>query len=212
VDAPLVPGDGPGSPWGALLRGPRLGRVVLALLVAVAGAVAAAVLGLGTWRAVTVGVAVTGAGAVLAALPRQVRVGWAVEPAPGSEGGRSELLYLSLALQPRGGRVSQTGLARVQALGRDRLRRRGLHLDQEADGPAVEHLVGRTAAAVLVWRGDPLPALPAVRECLARLEALSPAGAAAAPAPATAPAGEGAQRAGAGRRIRRTHARRTHAR
>ncbi|TNM64229.1 hypothetical protein FHN55_14725 [Streptomyces sp. NP160] len=161
--------------WPALLAdGAR--RTRLQVAVAVVAVLTAAMLVAG-WDAAlvaTTAAALLCAGAVAVALPRSEEHRWPAEPPASEPGSRSDLVGLSVAFTARQGGMGQAGLVRVQALGRSRLRRRGLDLDDPAGRAAAEELLGVPAVRVLLSRSSPTPGARAVAHCLARLEALGP--------------------------------------
>ncbi|MGQ7295573.1 hypothetical protein [Quadrisphaera sp. KR29] len=160
-----------------LLREPRRTRVQVAAAVVAVLVVAMAVAGWSAAEVTTIGLALLCAGLVGVALPRQDAHRWPAEPAASEPGSRSDLVGLSVAFTARQGGMGQAGLVRVQALGRARLRRRGLDLDDPAGRAAAEGLLGAPAVRVLLSRSSPTPGVRAVAHCLARLEELGPGGA-----------------------------------
>lgn len=152
---------------------------MLVLLAAAAVAGCGLPLGLDAWHVVTLGACVAVVGLVAVEAPRAAPVQWPAGQAPERGGSRPDLLYLSVSLRSRsgGGGVGQAGLTRVQALGRERLRRRGLRLDRAEDRAEAERLVGPEALRVLLANAAAAPDLRAVQRCLQQLELLGgPAG------------------------------------
>ncbi|TXR55789.1 hypothetical protein [Quadrisphaera setariae] len=169
-----------------LLHEPRRTRLQVALAVVVVLAAAMLVAGWDAALVATVSAALLGAGLVAVALPRAEEHRWPAEPPASEPGSRSDLLGLAVAFTARQGGMGQAGLVRVQALGRSRLRRRGVDLDDPAGRAAAEELLGAAAVRVLLSRSSPTPGVRAVAHCLARLEALGPGPAG--PPPAAGPA------------------------
>lgn len=156
-----------------LLQRPRRGRLQVAVGVVAALAVAMAVAGWSATEVVTTSLALLCAGVLAAALPRTPEHRWRFELPPSEPGGRSDLVGLSVAFTARQSGMGQAGLVRVQALGRSRLRRRGVDLEAPGGTEAAEELLGRAAVAVLLSRASPTPRVRAVAHCLARVEALT---------------------------------------
>jgi hypothetical protein len=169
VRAPARGGLGP------LLHEPRRTRLQVALAVVVVLAVAMLVAGWDAALVATTTAALLCAGVVAVALPRTEEQRWPAEPPASEPGSRSDLVGLSVAFTARQGGMGQAGLVRVQALGRSRLRRRGIDLDEPDGRAAAEELLGGAAVRVLLSRSSPTPGVRAVAHCLARLEALGPA-------------------------------------
>jgi len=156
-----------------LLQPPRRARLQVALGVAAAAALALVLSGWTAAEVVTSALALLCAGVLVAALPGTPEHRWRVELPPSEPGGRSDLVGLSVAFTARQSGMGQAGLVRVQALGRSRLRRRGVDLDAPGGRAAAEELLGRAAVAVLLSRSSPTPRVRAVAHCLARVEALT---------------------------------------
>ncbi len=155
-----------------LLQRPRRGRLQVAVAVAAAVVLALAVAGWSAAEVVTTALALLCVGALAASVPVTAEHRWRFELPPSEPGGRSDLVGLSVAFTARQSGMGQAGLVRVQALGRSRLRHRGVDLDAPGGPAAAEELLGRAAVAVLLSRASPTPRVRAVAHCLARVEAL----------------------------------------
>ncbi|MBC3763953.1 hypothetical protein ACUN7V_18635 [Quadrisphaera oryzae] len=162
------------APLAPLLRPPRRTRLQVVLAVVVVLAVAMVVAGWDAAEVVTTSASLLCAAAVAVVLPRADEHRWPQAPPASEPGSRSDLVGLSVAFTARQGGMGQAGLVRVQALGRARLRRRGVDLDDPAHRPAAEELLGAAAVRVLLSRSSPTPGTRAVAHCLARLEDLGP--------------------------------------
>lgn len=99
-------------------------------------------------------------------------------PRPGL---RTDVAQLSWALRGRDGRVSEPGERKVRMFARRRLARFGVDLDDPADGPRVQALIGDGPYALLTRSGGPPPSLGAIERCLDALDRLGDPGAPASP-------------------------------
>ncbi|MBF5080743.1 hypothetical protein [Quadrisphaera sp. INWT6] len=172
------------SPLAPLLQPPRRARLQVVVWAVAAVTLALVFAGWTAAEVVTSSLALLVAGVLVASLPGTPEHRWRFELPPSEPGGRSDLVGLSVAFTARQSGMGQAGLVRVQALGRSRLRRRGVDLDAPGGRAVAEELLGRAAVAVLLSRSSPTPRVRAVAHCLARVEAL---GSGAAPAPSTRP-------------------------
>ncbi|MHA6623232.1 hypothetical protein [Pseudonocardia sp. DLS-67] len=130
--------------------------------------------GMDAWHAGTVGLVLGAAGLCRAAVPDHRDVQWEGVARPADEGARWDVARLSWSLRPRRGRIPQAGLRPVHDLARYRLAQRGLDLDDPADRPAIERLLGEAAYATVALPATRPPRMRAVAGCLDALDRLDP--------------------------------------
>lgn len=88
-------------------------------------------------------------GLIWVAVPYLDQSGWERRAARGAGGTRRDVAQLAAALTPSLGRVSDTALERVTVVARQRLALHHLDLENPADRPAIESLIGRPAYSTL---------------------------------------------------------------
>lgn len=101
-----------------------------------------------------------------------------VRPDPGFDrkrhdrrhGARGEVQELAWAMVARDGRASERMLRRVRELSRSRLARHGLDIDEPADAPAIEELVGTRAFRTLTRSGSPHPKMSEITQAVDALD------------------------------------------
>jgi hypothetical protein len=172
--APAVPPD---AKSGLLrLHGlPNRRVMVWALVAAVLVAALCWYFGADLWHSVLLGGVITTVGSIsLAGTPaRDPSVtGWRDRPSSSRQGARSEVAELSWSLRTNyAGRVDIRAVLRARQLARRRLAPYQVDLNDPADRPRVEALIGTRAYAVLVRR-ERRPTLRSLVHCLDALDAL----------------------------------------
>ena len=168
---------GPGPGLLGLVRRPERRATIWALIVAVLVAGVCWYFGVDVWHSVLLGGVLTTVGLIsLVGIPaRDPSVTeWRAGPSRNREGARGEVAELSWSLRTSyGGRVDVRAVSRVRQLARRRLALHELDLNDPADRPGVEALIGRSAYAVLVRR-DRRPMLRSLLHCLDALDTLGP--------------------------------------
>lgn len=160
-----------------LVRLPQRRVTALALIVVVLVAAVCWYFGTDVWHSLLLGGVLTTVGLIsLVGIPaRDPSVTeWRAGPSPNREGARGDVAELSWSLRTSyGGRVDIRAVSRVRQLARRRLALHQLDLNDPADRPGVEALIGRSAYAVLVHR-DRRPMLRSLLHCLDALDTLGP--------------------------------------
>jgi hypothetical protein len=151
--------------------------MILALVVVMLIAAVCWYFGADIWHAVLLGGVLTTVGLIsLVGIPaRDPSVTeWRAGPSANREGARGEVAELSWSLRTSyGGRVDIRAVSRVRQIARRRLALHQLDLNDPADRPGVEALIGPSAYAVLVRR-ERRPMLRSLLHCLDALDTLSP--------------------------------------
>jgi hypothetical protein len=151
--------------------------VILALIVVVVVAAVCWYFGADVWHSVLLGGVLTTVGVIsLVGIPaRDPSVTeWRAAPSHNREGARGEVAELSWSLRTSyGGRVDIRAVSRARQIARRRLALHQLDLNDPADRPGVEALIGSSAYAVLVRR-ERRPTLRSLLHCLDALDTLSP--------------------------------------
>jgi hypothetical protein len=160
-----------------LVRRPERRVVVWAFVFVVLVAAVCWYFGADVWHSVLLGCVLTMVGLIsLIGVPARDPsiTEWRAGPSPNREGARGEVAELSWSLRTSyGGRVDVRAVSRVRQLARRRLALHQLDLNDPADRPGVEALIGRSAYAVLVRR-ERRPMLGSLLHCLDALDTLSP--------------------------------------
>ncbi len=157
-----------------LVRAPQRRATIWALVVAVLVAVTCWYFGVDVWHSVLLGSVLTTLGLVSMVVTADGDLGntdWRGGARPSRDGARGEVAELSWSLRTNYGRVNHKALSRVRQLARHRLAQHQLDLNDPADRPEVELLIGRSAYAVLV-RNERRPLLRSFLHCLDALDAM----------------------------------------
>jgi hypothetical protein len=165
------------SPLG-LVQLPERRVTIWALVVAVFVAAACWYLGVDVWHSVLLGGVLTTVGLLsFVGLPER-DIGtteWRDGPGTNREGARGEVADLSWSLRTSYGRVDIKAVSRVRQLARRRLALHHLDLNDPADRPRVELLIGPSAYGILV-RSQRRPRLRSLLHCLDALDAMDAPG------------------------------------
>jgi hypothetical protein len=153
---------------------PERRATIWALIVAVLVAAISWYFGVDVWHSILLGSVLTTVGLISMVGTADGDLGntdWRGGASPNRDGARGDVAELSWSLRTNYGRVNHKAVLRVRQLARHRLALHQLDLNDPADRPGVELLIGRSAYAVLV-RSERRPLLRSFLHCLDALDAM----------------------------------------
>lgn len=159
--------------WLAARRNRR--RVILVVAAALVISGICWYVGMDTAHALTVALVLLAIGLALIVAPDAELPPWDSTARGDGDGIRRDVTRLSWSLRMRRGAIPGAGVRRVHDLAGRRLASFGLNIDDAADHPAIERLLGRSVARVLYPGSGRGPGLVAVVNCLDRLDQLDAA-------------------------------------
>jgi hypothetical protein len=157
-----------------LVRLPPRRVTIWAVIVAVLVAAVCWYFGADLWHSVLLGSVLTTVGLItMVGTPDRAiaNTDWRGDAGTNRVGSRGEVAELSWSLRTSYGRVDNKAVSRARQLARRRLALRQLDLNDPADRPAIEALIGRSTYAILVTR-ERRPLLRSLLHCLDALDAL----------------------------------------
>lgn len=136
-------------------------------------------------HAVGVGAVVGAGGSCLAMLRERPSVTWPDDPVAPREGARRDVAQLGWAVQTRSGTVTPEAVRHLRSVAAQTLALHGIDLDDPADRPAVERMLGADVVAIVRRGSAAAPRTAVFRSVLALLERIADEPGPATSAPAT---------------------------